>query len=78
MATLDPPSDTFKQKWTTDLVGKKIVDQRSDDPEHFCKQDLPEQNRVIAPGTLVTRDFRPQRMNVHLDDEDRCSHITFG
>ncbi|KAK6531428.1 hypothetical protein TWF281_008233 [Arthrobotrys megalospora] len=78
---MDPPSQHVQQQWTDKLVGKKIVDSPSDHPEHFCKQDLPQgvqAHRVIAPGTMVTKDFRPSRMNVHVDDDGTCTHINFG
>ncbi|KAK6495363.1 hypothetical protein TWF481_003387 [Arthrobotrys musiformis] len=79
--TMDSPPDEVKQQWKDKLVGKKIVDSPSSHPDHFCKQDLPQgtqAHRVIAPGMMVTRDFLPSRMNVHVDDEGTCTHIRFG
>lgn len=32
--------------------------------------------RVIRPGTPVTRDFRPDRLNVHLDEHDELDHLS--
>lgn len=34
--------------------------------------------RVIRPGDMVTRDFRPDRLNVELDDEDKVTKIYCG
>ncbi|MGM0537149.1 MAG: I78 family peptidase inhibitor [Pseudomonadota bacterium] len=34
--------------------------------------------RVIRPGEAVTLDFRADRLNVRLDDEDRISEIDCG
>lgn len=46
--------------------------------QNFCKKDLPEKSRVITPGTMVTRDFRPDRLNVHLKDDGTVSHVQHG
>ncbi|WP_432512753.1 I78 family peptidase inhibitor [Kineococcus sp. SYSU DK001] len=34
--------------------------------------------RVIRPGTAVTLDYRPDRLNVHLDADDRLDHLSAG
>lgn len=44
----------------------------------FCAKDLPEKHRIIKPGSMVTKDFRVDRLNVHLDDEGICTHVTHG
>lgn len=31
--------------------------------------------RIIRPGTPVTKDFRPDRLNVHLDADDQLDHF---
>ncbi|KAK6544343.1 hypothetical protein TWF694_001043 [Orbilia ellipsospora] len=78
---MSEPSQEFKQQWESKLVGKKIVDNPSEHPEHFCKSDLPQgpqSHRVIPRGAMVTRDFHPGRLNVHVDEEGTCTHINFG
>lgn len=44
----------------------------------FCKRDLPDQCRLVRPGTMVTKDFRPERLNVHVDDNGTVSHVYHG
>lgn len=44
----------------------------------FCKRDLPEQTRVIEPGMMVTKDFKPDRLNVHLKEDGTVSHVAHG
>ena len=44
----------------------------------FSKKDLPEEHRVIAPGQLVTRDFKENRLNVHLNEDGIVSHVIHG
>lgn len=34
--------------------------------------------RVIRPGQAVTMDYRPDRLNVELDETDRISRISCG
>ncbi|TQN65188.1 hypothetical protein CSHISOI_10238, partial [Colletotrichum shisoi] len=44
----------------------------------FCKRDLPEQTRVIEPGMMVTKDFVPDRLNVHVKEDGTVSHVQHG
>ena len=39
---------------------------------------IPVDARVIAPGDVVTQDYRPKRMNVLTDDRGRIAEITCG
>ncbi|TVY25796.1 Uncharacterized protein LHYA1_G004553 [Lachnellula hyalina] len=61
------------EEWTNKLVGKKIG--ASSDATTFAKADLPEETRVIEPGSMVTKDFRPNRLNVHLKEDGTVSHV---
>lgn len=36
---------------------------------------LPEGTRIIPPGTAVTMDYRPDRLNIELDDNDRITRV---
>ncbi|PWW75672.1 hypothetical protein C7212DRAFT_320648 [Tuber magnatum] len=65
-------------EWHTKLSGKKIVDGQAHSVDTFSKQDLPEKHRVIPPGTLVTMDHHPDRLNVHVDEQGNATHVTFG
>ena len=64
------------QEWQNKLVGKKLGDAHDEvvsDPfrqylaiytyslQTFAKTDLPKQARVIEPGSIVTKDFNPDR-----------------
>ncbi|KAL7266104.1 hypothetical protein RUND412_011363 [Rhizina undulata] len=68
------------QDWHNKLVGKKIVEHEveASHASNFSKRDLPEKHRVIAPGTITTRDFYPDRLNVHVDGEGTCTHVVWG
>jgi hypothetical protein len=64
------------EEWTQKLVGKKIGESSDstvsflDVPKNyqityhiqtFAKTDLPKETRVIEPGMMVTKDFKPDR-----------------
>ncbi|KAL2106027.1 hypothetical protein VUR80DRAFT_7393 [Thermomyces stellatus] len=67
------------EEWMRKLVGKKLGDENEGPSETvFCKRDLPPEHRVIKPGMMVTKDFRPERLNVHVDDEGKVSHVYHG
>ncbi|PWY83213.1 hypothetical protein BO94DRAFT_625582 [Aspergillus sclerotioniger CBS 115572] len=66
-----------QEEWLHKLAGKKITESDSD-VTSFAKKDLPEGHRVIKPGDAVTMDFRPERMNVHVDDEGIVQHVSFA
>lgn len=34
--------------------------------------------RVIRPGQMVTKDFRPLRLNVYLDKDNKITDVKFG
>ncbi|ORY62441.1 uncharacterized protein BCR38DRAFT_346090 [Pseudomassariella vexata] len=65
------------EEWSNKLVGKKLSDEFNDET-NFCKKDLPQQCRVIEPGMMVTKDFQPERLNVHLKDDGTVSHVQHG
>ncbi|KAI0395876.1 hypothetical protein F5Y17DRAFT_421786 [Xylariaceae sp. FL0594] len=65
------------QEWANKLVGKTLSDNSSDET-CFCKKDLPEECRVITPGMMVTKDFKPDRLNVHVKEDGTVSHVVHG
>lgn len=65
------------EEWTHKLVGKTISDQNHSEV-NFCKRDLPEKHRIIEPGMMVTKDFVPERLNVHVDNEGKVTHCQHG
>ncbi|KAL2189354.1 hypothetical protein L209DRAFT_749098 [Thermothelomyces heterothallicus CBS 203.75] len=75
--TADNMEDNKTQEWTNKLVGKKLSEEPSSETT-FCKTDLPPQTRVLPPGAIVTKDFRPDRLNVHVTEDGTVSHVTHG
>jgi hypothetical protein len=44
----------------------------------FAKRELPEQHRIIKPGQMVTKDFHPDRLNIHVSEDGTVSHVNHG
>ncbi|OQE27640.1 hypothetical protein PENSTE_c004G03031 [Penicillium steckii] len=66
-----------KSEWVNKLMGKKISDAGSDEVS-FAKKDLPESHRVVKPGEMQTMDHRPERLNVHVDEDGTVRDVTYG
>ncbi|RSL56262.1 hypothetical protein CEP53_006854 [Fusarium sp. AF-6] len=65
------------EEWQNKLVGKKLSESESTETV-FCKRDLPEETRIVEPGMMVTKDFKENRLNVHLKDDGTVSHVVKG
>ncbi|KAG9229680.1 hypothetical protein BJ875DRAFT_182155 [Amylocarpus encephaloides] len=61
------------EQWANKLVGKKLGE--SSDATTFARAELPKPTRIIEPGSIVTRDFNPERLNVHLKEDGTVSHV---
>ncbi|KXJ91912.1 hypothetical protein Micbo1qcDRAFT_203954 [Microdochium bolleyi] len=68
LVTPNTNSDNPTELWTTKLVGKTLSDDGHSET-NFCKKDLPQNHRVIGPNSMVTMDFRPDRLNVHVKED---------
>jgi len=44
----------------------------------FAKADLPKEHRVLKPDSMSTMDYKPERLNVHVDDEGTVNKVTHG
>ncbi|KAL3449495.1 hypothetical protein BJX65DRAFT_272420 [Aspergillus insuetus] len=66
-----------KDEWLNKLVGKKITESSSNET-CFAKKDLPETHRIVKPGEFTTMDHRPDRLNIHLDENDNVRDVNYG
>ncbi|PLB43948.1 hypothetical protein P170DRAFT_441389 [Aspergillus steynii IBT 23096] len=66
-----------KQEWLTKLAGKKISESTSD-VNTFAKKDLPSSHRVLKPNDAMTMDYRPDRLNVYVGEDDIVHDVNFG
>jgi len=46
--------------------------------QEFRASDLPAGTRVLPPNSMMTMDFRPDRLNVHLDGTDTVVKVIMG
>jgi hypothetical protein len=46
--------------------------------QEFRERDLPATSRVLPPDSMMTMDYRPDRLNVHLDAGNVVTSINFG
>jgi uncharacterized lipoprotein YajG len=46
--------------------------------EALDRKTLPESTRIVKPGTMVTRDYREGRLNIHVDDSSVITRIVCG
>ncbi|RSL69682.1 hypothetical protein CEP54_002233 [Fusarium duplospermum] len=74
---INSTSGDATEEWQNKLVGKKLSETESNETV-FCKRDLPEDTRIIEPGMMVTRDYKEERLNVHLTEDKTVSHVSKG
>ncbi|KAH8708902.1 hypothetical protein BB8028_0004g02100 [Beauveria bassiana] len=73
----NPDASTKTEEWQNKLVGKTINETATNET-NFCKRDLPQETRIIEPGTMVTKDFRENRLNVHVEKDGVVTHVYHG
>ncbi|BAE64245.1 unnamed protein product [Aspergillus oryzae RIB40] len=66
-----------KNEWLNKLAGKTITEGTSD-VTSFAKKDLPQSHRIVKPGDMMTMDYKPERLNVHLDEQGTVHDVHFG
>ncbi|PLB43353.1 hypothetical protein P170DRAFT_481300 [Aspergillus steynii IBT 23096] len=66
--------------WQKKLVGKKFVDNEAESVggDTFTSSSLPSPSRVLRSDDMMTMEYVADRLNVHLDDNSVCSHVSLG
>ncbi|EIE80391.1 hypothetical protein RO3G_05096 [Rhizopus delemar RA 99-880] len=68
--------------WQDKLLGKIVLQDDKvttlAEDEYVRIKDLPKPNRVLSPGSMATRDYREERLNVHVDDDMRVTGLNYG
>ncbi|MBY4894130.1 hypothetical protein KUL25_15340 [Rhodobacteraceae bacterium N5(2021)] len=79
VALMMAPVMTMAQTAGSDLCGaaglQGLVGQRAEIAEML---ELDHPKRVIRPGTIVTRDYRVERINFDVNDTDRITRVYCG
>ncbi|CAO3615509.1 unnamed protein product [Cunninghamella blakesleeana] len=67
--------------WNSKLVGKYIVDDNSHphtEEQVFYKRDLPTHHRILPPNAMRTMDYRPERLNIHVNADKKVTGVNYG
>ncbi|OAA54656.1 Proteinase inhibitor I78 [Cordyceps fumosorosea ARSEF 2679] len=73
----NPGPSTKTEEWQNKLVGKTLNETATNET-NFCKRDLPEFTRIIKPGSVITKDLREDRLNVHVEEDGVVTHVYHG
>ncbi|KAI9222267.1 hypothetical protein BC828DRAFT_378820 [Blastocladiella britannica] len=68
-------------EWKDRLMGKTLVDgpvAEAESTSTFSRTELPQGTRVVKPGTMMTMDFKPERLNVHVDAASKVTNVRNG
>lgn len=76
----------LKEDLKSQLVGnflynsesKSSLDSLGDNIKFVNEDDLPKKKRVIKPGYMVTMDYDPERLNVHIRDDFYIKDVKWG
>lgn len=68
--SLNPVSDPCKSLSYLSLVGTQA--------DAVSAGTFPEGTRIIRPGTPVTRDYRRERLNVHVNEKGQIERMDCG
>ncbi|KAJ1945597.1 hypothetical protein FBU59_002261 [Linderina macrospora] len=68
--------------WKGKLIGKKFIEDASlissIGEKEFTEEQLPKSRRILkGENVAMTMDFRPDRINVRLDDNGVCVDVFF-
>ena len=74
---MSTPQDLHK-RYTELLVGQTLVADATSSKNTVSHSDLPSKRRICPPGTMMTRDFHEDRLNVFTDDSGKVTHVTVG
>jgi hypothetical protein len=62
------------------LIGKRVVKKASDEDgdDVVVESTLPNPYRVLKPRSRQTRDYRPERLNLHVNDDGVIEKVSFA
>ena len=62
-----------------ELVDNQAPDSRQTDKSSEVRHsELPEGTRVIGPDTMVTMDYKEDRWNLHVDEDNKVTKVRQG
>ncbi|KAI9282665.1 hypothetical protein BY458DRAFT_496930 [Sporodiniella umbellata] len=68
--------------WKNKLVGKIILEDDKEitlsEEKYIRMKELPQPNRVLKRDSICTRDYREDRLNIHVTDEMEVTRVNYG
>ncbi|RUS15978.1 hypothetical protein BC937DRAFT_91734 [Endogone sp. FLAS-F59071] len=81
-AALEQDNKGTLEYWQKRLIGKTYIGEDEEtalgENQVVLHSQLPEGHRILAPNTLMTKDFRPLRLNVTMNDGGKITGVHFG
>ncbi|MGM0825390.1 MAG: I78 family peptidase inhibitor [Pseudomonadota bacterium] len=72
-------SDNAQKSCRLDAISSAVGTPLADTSEAaLARQSGAEQTRVLRPGDAATLDHRPERLNIHLNDNDVIEELSCG
>ncbi|KAI9287491.1 hypothetical protein BC943DRAFT_318208 [Umbelopsis sp. AD052] len=70
------------QLWQNKLIGKTLIHDNEEtelgEDKIFRAKNLPQPSRVVKPDSFITLDFRPERMNVKVDKDNKITGVHYS
>ncbi|GAB5593384.1 hypothetical protein Unana1_08284 [Umbelopsis nana] len=72
--------DEKTKEWHSKLVGKTLITDKEAglSDQVFRIKDLPQPNRVLKSDSVMTMDYRPERLNVIVDNSNKVTNVHFS
>lgn len=68
----------FSRQPYTEAAWPESVQTFANTQQTFAKQDLPKEHRVVQPGSMMTMDHKPDRLNIHVGDDGTVQKVRYG
>ncbi|KAJ3357767.1 hypothetical protein GGF32_000849 [Allomyces javanicus] len=66
--------------WEQKLVGKTLVrgvSAQATNENQVTEAELPPVHRILSKNSIMTMDYRTDRLNVHIDDDNKITRVMF-
>lgn len=73
-----PPPSLLASNYSTLLSLTFKRENNTNSTQTFAKKDLPEEHRILKPDSTYTTDHKPERLNIHVDDDGTVKKVVHG
>ncbi|CDS06354.1 hypothetical protein LRAMOSA08882 [Lichtheimia ramosa] len=79
---MNPKQQADCDGWRKKLMGKVVLKDNEETSlgahEVIREKDLPKPHRVLPPNGVMTMDYRPDRLNIFVDENRRVNNVNNG